>query len=285
MPEILDFASLSGPLKTRKENKTKNGDSEGKVRVKTVAVFIKRQEPNIDKPLLHVTFRRTTTLGQREVFEVDPQDLHWTSRNVAVNEPRVWKANLLGGGRLLETYKSLTNDETIGAKIGGMKSRGRVCSEEFTVGKPIQRKPKRKTWPLLQTDKFVKDTQLGECIQPDSGLEYFERPRLDELFYPPKLLIKEREELPLCLFKDGGPLLFGHEAVGIKAPGQYFSLLEEMANALLGVRESFMFFAAFGPRYLTGRQSAVLKKDIMNLPYPKEGTLVFRGLQKHLRDD
>ena len=45
------------------------------------------------------------------------------------------------------------------------------------------------------------------------------------------------------------------------------------------------FFAAFGPRYLTGRQTAMLKKDILDLPYSEDDALAFRGVQKYLRDD
>lgn len=296
--QVLDFASINGLFETRK--KTKPGAASAKVGVKTVAVFIRRTLPTRDKPLLHATFRRTTLLNQRQVFEIDPQDLHWIPRDIAATEPRVWKANLLGGGRLLETYKALTAEGTLGDHINRMKKRGWVCSEGFIEAdvesyrnskvtdkkkryEPAH-KPERAEWDLLGTEAL---SEIG--IDPNGikrcGIEWYLWPRDDRLFSPPHLLIKEHESLPLALRESGDKLLFRHEIVGIAAPERDLPQLKAMYDALLSLRSSMPFFAAFGPRYLTGRQSAMLKKDILDLPYPEDGELVFRGVQKHLRDD
>lgn len=297
--QVLDFASINGLFETRK--KSKPGSASAKVGVKTVAVFMHRMEPISDKPLLHATFRRTTLLNQRQVFEMDPQDLHWISRELTASEPRVWKSNLLGGGRLLETYQNLTANGTLGDHINRMKKeRGWVSSEGFIEAdvesytsekasdkkkryKPEHR-PERAEWDLLETEAL---SEVG--IDPSGiercGVEWYLWPRDDRLFSPPHLLIKEHESLPLALRESGSTLLFRHEIVGIAAPESDRSQLRAMYDALLSLRASMPFFAAFGPRYLTGRQTAMLKKDILDLPYSGDGELIFRGVQKHLRDD
>ena len=293
--QVLDFASINGLFETRK--KTKPGAASAKVGVKTVAVFIRRTLPTRDKPLLHATFRRTTLLNQRQVFEIDPQDLHWIPRDIAATEPRVWKANLLGGGRLLETYKALTAEGTLGDHINRMKKRGWVCSEglieapvitdsptNLKAGTERKHRPAYADYDILETDALTEDG-IDEAGIHKCGKEHFDRPRDERLFSPPHLLIKEHESLPLGLRESGDKLLFRHEIVGIAAPERDLPQLKAMYDALLSLRSSMPFFAAFGPRYLTGRQSAMLKKDILDLPYPEDGELVFRGVQKHLRDD
>jgi hypothetical protein len=297
--EVLDFASLSGLFTTRKQSTRTDSDSETKVGVKTVAVLIEHRPPDDAAPLLHATFRRTMGLGQREVFEIDPQDLHWIPRRIATNEPRVWKADLLGGGRLLETYKSLTADGTLKQRIGALKAKGWLCAEGFIAAdvnsygdtaegakkryKPEHR-PHYADMPMLETDGLSKAGIDSSAIRR-CGLEWFLWPRDERLFEPPHLLVKEHESLPSWLRIDGGALLFGHEIVAFKAPPEEVDELTKLSRLIDSFREHFMFFAAFGSRYLTSRQSAVLKKDIMDLPYHKGGKLSFRGVDRHLRDD
>ena len=299
IPEILDFASVSGLFRTRKEKKLGGSDTESKVGVKTVAVLIERRVADASLPLLHVTFRRTMALGQRQLFEVDPQDLHWIPRELAKNEPRVWKADLLGGGRLLETYKSLTSDGTVEHRIKALKPKGWVCSEGFIAAdvksygaaakgaktryKP-QHRPHYAKMDLLDTEG-LSDSGLDSSRVKRCGLEWFLWPRDERLFQPPHLLIKEHESFPMVLREGGKKLLFKDQIVGIACPAEQIGELEILRNYLMENRRICEFFAAFGSKYLIFRQSALLKKIIMDLPYPKSGKLVFRGVQKHLRDD
>src|ERR1035441_10488725 len=255
----------------------------------------------MEKPLLHATFRRTAILNHRQVFEIDPQDLHWIPRNVASNDPRVWKANLLGGGRLLETYNSFREDQTLESYIVKMKrERQWVCSEGFieadidsyskikaTDSKKRytpQHKPERAGWDLLDT-KGLSESGIDTSKIKRCGIEWYLWPRDERLFSTPHILIKEHESLPVAFRKTGSRLLFKHEIIGIAATKEDLHLLKMLNEFLLGVRPYMPFFASFGPRYLVGRQSAFLKKDVMDLPYPEDGKLIFRGVQKYLRDD
>jgi hypothetical protein len=297
--QVLDFASIAGLFTTRKN--TSANEVASKVGTKTVAIFVRRDEPDEEKQVLHATFRRTAVLHHRQVFEIDPQDLHWIPRHVAATEPRVWKANLLGGGRLLEVYKSFSEEQTLGSFIKQMKSGRQWISSEGFIEADIQsyapseateskrrytpqHKPERAKWDLLVTDAF-NDRGIDPGGITTCGIEWYLWPREDGLFRPPHILIKEHESLPILLRKRGGKLLFRDKVIGIAAPSKDISKLESIYEFLKANRELVEFFAAFGAQYLIGRQAALLKKNIMDLPYREGGEIVFHGVQKHLRDD
>lgn len=287
IPAILDFASISGLFKTRVPSKKGAADSEASVGVKTVAVMVEHRKPDPDQPVLHVTFRRTAALDEREVFEIDPQDLHWVPRSVAASEPRVWKADLLGGGRLLATYKALADERTIEdyVRSGEKKARGWVCQEGFIVGNhPTCHHPEANGLPCLETDGLDQDFIESSAIQPFDQ-EWFHRPIDLRLFSPPHLLIKEHESFPMALRAAGETLLFRDQIIGIACPREDISELKSLHHFLLKHRRDCGFFAAFGSKYLIFRQSAIQKRSIMDLPYPKDGKLLFTGVQNYLRDD
>jgi hypothetical protein len=147
-----------------------------------------------------------------------------------------------------------------------------------------QHKPKRAGWDLLDT-KGLSETGIDASKISRCGIEWYLWPRADKLFNPPHILIKEHESLPVAFRETGNKLLFRHEIIGIAATKKDLHLLKMLNEFLQNVRPYMPFFASFGPRYLVGRQSAFLKKDVMDLPYPEDAKLVFRGVQKYLRDD
>jgi hypothetical protein len=280
--QVLDFASISGLFTTRKK-----AISNVKVGIKTVAAFIRQVEPDLDKPVLHATFRRTALLNHRQVFEIDPQDIHWIPQSLASSEPKVWKANLLGGGRLLETYRSLVSEGTFGSYIKSKENSGNwVCSEGFNVGTngPLYKELFGK--PFLKTEALTRSGIAPKGIIP-CPWDHFVFKGKPKLFEPPHLIIKEHEELP-ALYRGAvnqGFLSFNKELVGIKCPQHDAPALRRMYLYLTENREALQMFLAFSSRYLVGRQTALLKKDIMELPYPEDGKLAFRGVQKYLKDD
>lgn len=299
IPAIFDFASISGLFKTRVPSKKGAADSEASVGVKTVAVMIEHRKPVPDQLVLHVTFRRTAALDEREVFEIDHQDLHWVPRHTASTDPRVWKADLLGGGRLLPTYNSLTSGETIDGHIKALKkARGWIASEGLIVAdsqllgektlasRVLQHKPEYALFDLLET-KGLTHEGIDESYVTKCQLEWFLRPRDQRLFTTPHLLIKEHESFPMALRLEGEKLLFRHKIVGIAAPDteEDKKHLRQLYEYLRDNRRASQFFAAFGPQYLIFRVATPLKKNLMDLPYPKDGKILFTGVQNHLRDD
>ena len=287
--EILDFASIGGLFKKRVPGKDGKEDQQVTSRVKVVALMMERREPDFSKPLLHATFRRTPFLDECGIFEIDHQDLHWIPRDVAAKEPKLWTSNLLGGGRLLNTYKQLTSGETLKSHLAVLKKqRNWLYSEGFIEGTPIHPPLSyRKDWKLLPTDSFVDDHMPNEAELHNSGIEDYERPRDDSLFSPPHLLIKENEGFPMVLRLTGEKLLFRDKIVGVAVPdtAEDRADLHCIYQYLKQNRRASEFFIAFGPQYLVFRIGVPLKKSLDDLPYPKDGKVLFHGLQAHLRDD
>ncbi len=76
-----------------------------KADTKAVALVVRRDEPTKDHEIRHITFRRTKSVHERLGFELDHYDLHDIPQSLAEDIPWIWKANLLGGGRLVELGK------------------------------------------------------------------------------------------------------------------------------------------------------------------------------------
>jgi hypothetical protein len=288
VPEILDFASIDRLFESRAPGKNKGGKKSG-AEVKVVAVLVRADSPDARKPLLHVTFRRGASLNERDVFEIDPQDLHWIPRDIAASEPRIWKADLLGGGRLFRTYKALVGERTLERFLDSQEAKSNwICKEGFIVGKktPKHHHPEVAEWKVLETSQFRTDDPPTEDCLP-LRRERFHRPLDAKLFTPPHLLIKENERFPVALRLEGVPLLFRHKIIGISVPDTVAdrAKLSALSEFLRAQRMNGQFFAAFGPQYLIGKRGVPLKKNIMDLPYPEDGKVEFRGIQKHLRDD
>jgi|GEM_PF-712284 len=300
IPEILDFASISGLFKTRVPSKKGAADSEASVGVKTVAVMIEHRKPDLDQPVLHVTFRRTAALDEREVFEIDPQDLHWVPRNIASTDPRIWKADLLGGGRLLKTYNRLTDLGSVDDYIKVLKKTRQWVSSEGFIAADVesygdegegakkrytpQHRPHYADYKLIETDALT-DRGLDVAKIKKCDIEWFLWPRDERLYSPPHLLIKEHPTFPMVLRVEGERMLFKDQIIGIACPQSDVAELQSLYDFLSTNRRACEFFASFGPKFLIFRQNALQKSNIMDLPYPKEGKLLFTGVQNYLRDD
>jgi hypothetical protein len=321
VPQIFDFVSVRGMFTGRKVTSAKTNDGEEEtdetqtVDVKTVAVFFRRpaadKQPS-EKPILHATFRKLFTVGHRRGFELDAYDYHWVSRKVAVEEPRVWKANLLGGGRLLATYRAFANDHVRNVRAY-IEAKGRahasaesgekpkdaaakkrevesewISSEGFIAGadsaKPLSDKIKMPS-RYLETNGLTLQGIDKSAIHPLKVKKYSST-RDVRLYDPPHLLVKEHESLPCALRRKGeGALGFKDKIVGIKCPEDDESKLAQLSDYLGENRSYLQFFLSFGSQYLVNKQSAILKEDIMDLPFPENGKLEFHGVEEWLVRD
>lgn len=306
VPQILDFISVRHLFDSQKAQG-------GEVDTKVVAVFIEAVAPQENDVVTHVTFRKVNAVEKRLFFELDAYDIHRVPLDVATSEPKAWKANLLGGGRLLRTYHSVKGTRTIQSFL---ESKGCIdhrpdtrtkeqkktkpdvdydfkpiperwfCSEGFWGGEGDKHRPRRKNMLYVDTDAFP---CLPTGGKPDDrpGFEYFGAPRDFAIFSPPHLLIKQHETLP-SVFRGSDckdPILFRKQIVGIACHKSDEAELKKLADFLSREKEHLPFFAAFGARYMVNKQSALLKQDIMELPYPEDGKLHFRGVEPVLRDD
>ncbi|MDQ1354081.1 MAG: hypothetical protein QG657_4390, partial [Acidobacteriota bacterium] len=303
--QILDFTPLSDILFCS-------------ANVAAAAVFARKEEPNL-KTILHATFRRTKVSKEKIYFQLDHYDFHRVAYKYALNSPLIWKANLLGGGRLHGMVSRLATFRTLGNYLEEkIKNNGWVVAEGFIIGNKneiarmqvltdrveqltneemkelngLQKKYKKadhltgaKTLPTeALTEKGIDESKIYTLKE-----KFFLRPREENraIFKGPHLLIKEMADansIPIAFVEDD--LSFMDKIIGIHAPREDIEELKQIENRIRGNRAYLFHPAVFSGQYMIGRATSILKNDIDNLPYPEDKSeFDFSEVENILMDD
>ncbi len=119
--QILDFTALARNKSlwdNKKVHILTNGErKESPLEIETAAIFIREGKPDLNKNILHLTFKRTKATRERILFEIDDYDLHFVNRQLAIINPFIWKNNLLGGGRIRHTIEKLSAIDNLKTKF------------------------------------------------------------------------------------------------------------------------------------------------------------------------
>jgi type I restriction-modification system DNA methylase subunit len=249
LEEVLDFISIRGLFKAD---------------VKICTLIMQNKHPDNSKPVAHITFRRNKNTHEQLSFEIDHYDVNYVPRQLASNDRLVWRSNLLGGMRVYAIAERISMLRTLGEFI---KSKGWAFGEGFIVGKKGNKTALFITGKrYLPTDAF---TQMGI---DRSKLKYveetkFESPRSEIRFTPPMILIKEHSTLPIIFWEDEY-VTFRHKIISIS--NAEHSQLKKLFDVLRDKHDDYQFFLTLlGSQALTGKATALNKKDIDNLPFPK----------------
>lgn len=291
VPQIIDFTFLSAILFES-------------VNVAVAVVFAKKQDPT-KEDLLHVTVRRTKPAREKLYFELDYYDFHKISYHDALENRLIWKANLLGGGRLKHLMKRFAPLRTLGDYLTEVENNnGWKIAEGFIVGnkkkiaeivdlkanteelssKEIERlkdlEKKYKKADYLTGKNTLPTDALTEKGIDESRIDileekYFYRSAIKNksIFKGPHLLIKEgvaKKSIPIAFRNDD--LSFKHGILGIHAPENQIDKLLELEKRIINNRTYLFYVAGFSGAYMIGRATAILKKDIESLPYPEDET-------------
>jgi hypothetical protein len=233
---------------------------------KTIAVSARPSKPSDDHWIAHLTFRRTVSVKERICFELDHYDRHRVSQNKAETDPYIWRANLLGGGRLVEMSQSLSGMRTLKEYVDQNRWE---YGEGFIVGN------QKKSAAFLKNKDFLPAEALTSSGIDKSRIKrilktHFERPRREENYTPPLILIRKLESLPIA-FWDEEFLAYPNSIVGIHAPKSQSSELRELYNFFCRVHDKFKFSCILnGGESLTARATAYCKKGIDVLPHPDD---------------
>ena len=263
-----------------------------------VAFFAEKSEPE-NRPCYHYIFRRTKVSGEKIDFEIDRYDIHKVSHVSAINNPSVWQANFMGGGRLHHLLDKIRKERTLreyldekelnhGWKTGegwiespDSESVRRVSELSLKVNRTaveerefIQLERKHKAdwitgFNYVETISFTED---GIKSVKTCESKYFLRPRVDikEVFQPPHLLIKEQvgvNSIPLEYRDDY--LTFKDKIFGIHAPEDQVVELKNIKKYLQQDMCVPLMWLISG-QAMTTREAVPLKNDILSLPYPTE---------------
>lgn len=285
---VFDFTSLEGAL--------------FKAKVAAAAV-IGYKSPSSTNNVLHVTFRRTKAIKEKLLFELDPYDFHWIDRKAVLRKKIVWKANLLGGGRLHRMLERLfTEVPTLGEYLEQKREHeGWQFGEGYSVGcgSYLNKLPNAKDligsfpkelkrqFKLKRTPKIAPWITGKKCVPPEaltsSGIDqsmtipcrdfFFEEPRRTTrpIFSPPHVLIREKIDglaIPSIFSKE--ELVFTNQIVGVYAPDNEQIHLQVLAERLNESKLYGILAILVSGRILVGRSNSLYASDILALPYPDD---------------
>jgi hypothetical protein len=307
VPQIVDFTHLSRVLFKRKLNRALDDtDSDGTGNPGDVAVaviFAANQAPG-EGPLLHVTVRRAVAADQKLLFEIDHYDLHFIRHQQALEDPGIWKANFIGGGRISQLLQRLARVQNLGTFLVNMqRTRGWEKGEGYIAGKKwkiarledllgkeahrelsdaerddlkkLKKRHRQAPWltghRVLSTRAFTANG-IDETKTEKIEQGWFTEPRRAGLFSAPMLLIKDLVEansdrIPVVLLENES-IRFKDRIFGIHAPRADLAQLKRIKDTIEdGKLVRFSLLATSG-EHLVNRSSAVQTADILKVPFP-----------------
>jgi hypothetical protein len=257
--EILDFVSTRGLFK------------KGKADPQVVIVLAEPISQVPTQATLHAVFRRNGRAQAEQGFEIDYYDLHRVSRTSNPENSDVWRANLLGGERMLAFVKRLRQYRTVGEYA---ESRGWDVGEGFIPARKDLSRPNAHLLgqPFLPTNALSKEGLNEEMISEVTD-QYFDGPRSPSRFTPPMLLIKKHEDLYNAIWEKKY-LTYKNEIVGFAVPKSELEKLKRVEKWLNDNAAALKaYVAGISIRMFTKRATSIANVDITSIPFPEEGTL------------
>lgn len=256
--EILDFVSVRGLFK--------KGNADPKI-----VVVVAQASRSAGEQILHAIFRRGGRAAAEQGFDIDYYDLHWLPAALAASNPDVWRANLMGGSRVLsfvERLRQLPTVKDFASRKGWDYGEGFIAGQKG-ISRPAGHLIGK---PMLETAGLSADGLDPHRIStvPDQAIK---DTKTALRFTAPLLLIKEHEDLHNAIW-DAGYLTYKHEIVGFAAPARDRSALGALAQWLAQESTALRaYIAGISARLFTQRATAILSADVMALPYVEEGGL------------
>ncbi|MEH3113195.1 HsdM family class I SAM-dependent methyltransferase [Pedobacter terrae] len=246
-----------------------------------VVAIIAENKESERKAISHTVVKRMLASEKKIGFEIDSYDKHLVRWDWAVDEAKffIWKANLLGGGRLfhfiyrlsllptLKDYiqkRAIENSEWIyssGYKVGGNTEKTQY--DFINQGKKID---------AIDENGSYTVAVVGEKTDM---LEYSPHERI---YTPPMLVIDQRlgkKNIPLTYidkFTSAKFAYFSRDFVGIHAPVEDSSYLVEVYSA---IKQNYNQLYLFYTTVLSGSclvltETEINKRDLDMLPFPEE---------------
>lgn len=269
--EILDFVSVRGMFQ--------KGSADTKV---IVVVAQKKPRPE-NANLLHATFRRTGRIDAEQGLDLDYYDLHVVPYQIALKDDRIWRANLLGGGRALSLVNRL---EQSGTLKDYARKRGWEFGEGFIIGDSVKRKPA----PHLTGQPYLPSNALtSEGIDSSQihilqdGL--FRSAYTEKRFTPPMLLVHEHMHLSHAVWEESY-LTYSQRIVGFCAPKEALHELNSISNWMRDENRTLRAYLALtSPGLFAQKATALQANDIYSIPYPENGSFDLSDNERIVIDD
>ncbi|CAG1021583.1 hypothetical protein DOJK_01092, partial [Patescibacteria group bacterium] len=281
--QILDFT----PLKSVLFDSTK---------VPVIAFFLENKTPD-DSDVLHLAIKRTKVAKERIYFEIDEYDFNWINKELAINDPLIWKINLFGGGQLYHLISRLKNLDSFGKFLEQKKRKGWFFGEGYKLGHDgtkdenylIEKKFKKADYITGKNYLVAEDFDHEGIKRMEKNQNiYFERPRQKYIYEPPHILIKQHISngvIPIT-FVDYD-LTFTDRILGIHAPIEDKGELIKIKNIFQRNNTNYIFYLfCNGSVGINWSKSTISLLHLKSLPYPEdEKQLELCASEKIIRDD
>jgi len=250
---ILDFTSI---------RKLYEADPE------TVAIFAEAGKPKENHWIAHWTFRRTVSVNERLCFELDHYDRHRVTQKQAETDSFVWRANLLGGGRLLDMSQRLRSMRTLAQYV---EQNGWDYGEGYVTAKKEPLTPA----PFLTDKPFLPSNALTNAGIDENKIKtvketLFRSAYTKDRYSSPLVLIRKIESLPI-VFLEKGFLAYRNKIVGIHASQSQAPKIRKFYKTIYSKHDIYKFCGILhGVESIVVRATAYYKKDIDILPYPED---------------
>ncbi len=257
--EILDFISVRGLF------------HKGGADTKVVVVVAEAAAPPPQRQILHATFRRSGRVKAQQGFDIDYYDMHWLPRELVLGNDRVWRTDLVGGGRVLAFVDRLRTLRTLGTWTTGHKW---TAGPGFLLGSQGNARSGQFLWgtPCLSEQTLGPNGIVDRAFSPVPKVP-IERPRSPGLYEPPLLLIRLQMDLHHDVWTDH-VLAFQGEVFGVSGNPESF---EELRSAADWIKESKgtlkAFIAATSSRLFIRKATSCAAEDIRAIPFPPDGNL------------
>ena len=270
--EVLDFISVRGLFQ------------KGGADTKVIVVVADAARPKADRNILHAVFRRSGRVSAEQGFDIDYYDLHWLPHELVLSNDGVWRADLLGGGRVLGFVDRLKTFRTLGQYA---EDQGWDFGEGFIEGRKSVSRPADHIngEPLLPSEALTSDGIDVSKITIVPEDKEIEGPRTEKRFTPPVLLVREQMDLPHAVWS-GEYLTYKNQIVGFATLDGHRTLLSELdhwlTNEALYLRA---YVASISVKLFTQKATTLSGADILALPYPETGTLDLSPNERILAED
>lgn len=269
--EILDFISVRGLFK------------KGGADTKVVVVVAEAKTPPSERQILHATFRRSGRADAEQGFDIDYYDLHWLPRKLVLSDDGVWRADSVGGGRVLAFVNRLKKLNTLGQYAA-------KCEWDFGEGWIEGEQGKRITAPHITGKHWLSSKHLTQYGIEESGIkpckiQFFKSSYSEKRFSPPMLLIRSHADVHHSVWEKHY-LTYTQRIVGFCGPSKDVAKLRAISQWL----ESFKiplkaYLAATSPRIFTQKSTALSKADIVSLPLDITGEFQLTQHESVIADD
>jgi type I restriction-modification system DNA methylase subunit len=268
LEEVLDFISIRGLFESAD--------------VKVCALIMQNIKPDYDKPVAHITFRRNRNTHEQLSFEIDHYDVNYISRDLAISDRLIWRANLLGGARVYAITERISKLRNLNDFIQSKRW-------EFGEGFITTEKKDDNGAPFITGKRHLPTKAFTEAGIDESELiicknENFATSHSEKRYTPPMILIKEHNTFPVA-FWEKEYLTFRNSIISIS--GAKSSELRTLFGALQKYHRDYRFFLIIlGSRAMVGKATSVLKQDIDDLPYPENPEdIQLSKYEQIIRDD